>query len=172
MKNIFYVALIAIAFTSCQQQKIGYVDNSTVINDFQKKKDIEAKFQTKEQAFRKKADSIGKAFELEVQETQITARKSSQTKAQELMAGLQQKQQLLQQQMQFEQQQLTQAFQSEIDSIIINVKDFVKGYGKSNGYTYILGTSDAAASVLYGTDENDLTQTILKALNADYEKAE
>lgn len=171
MKNIFYILLIALAFTSCQKEKkIGYVDNGTVINDYQEKKDIEAKYQAKETAFSKKADSIGKAFQLEVQQTQIDARKSSQKKAQELMQGLQQKQQVLQQQMQFEEQQLRQAFQTEIDSLIIKVKDFVKDYGKKNNYTYILGTSDGAASVLYGTDENNLTQTILDALNESYKK--
>ncbi|NMH89651.1 OmpH family outer membrane protein [Flavivirga algicola] len=171
MKNILYVLLVAVAFTSCQKEKkIGFIDNSLLINDFQEKKDLETKFQAKEEAFKKKADSIGQAFQLEVQQTQLTAQKSSKKKAQELMGGLQQKQQVLQQQMQFEQQQLTQAFQTEIDSVIIKVKDFVKDYGKKNGYTYILGTSDAAATVLYGTDENDLTQTILDALNADYKK--
>ena len=92
----------------------------------------------------------------------------SQKKAQEAYEALGQKQQLLQQQIQFEQQQITQAFQAEIDSVIIKVKDYVKEYGKTNGYTYILGTSDASASVMYGTDENDLTQTILDALNAQY----
>jgi len=83
---------------------------------------------------------------------------------------LQQKQQQLQQQMQAEQQLLTQAFQAEIDSVIVNVKDFVKDYGKANGYNYILGTSDAAATVMHGDDQSDLTQTILEALNADYKK--
>ena len=81
------------------------------------------------------------------------------------MGGLQQKQQMLQQQMQMEQQQLQGEFQTEIDSVIVKVKDFVKDYGKTNGYTYILGTSDAAATVMYGSDENDLTQTILDLLN-------
>ncbi|WP_303316624.1 OmpH family outer membrane protein [Flavivirga abyssicola] len=171
MKNIIYTLLVALVFTSCQKEKkIGYIDNGIVINDFQEKIDLEAKFQTKEEAFKKKADSIGQAFQLEVQQTQITAQKSSKKKAQELMGGLQQKQQLLQQQMQFEQQQLTQDFQTEIDSLIIKVKDFVKDYGKTNGYTYILGTSDAAATVLYGIDENDLTKTILDALNEAYKK--
>ena len=169
MKNIIYVALVMLVLSSCQKEKkIGFIDNGTVINDYQEKIDLEAKFQVKQEAFRKRADSISLAFQQEVQSTQTLAQKSSQRKAQELMGGLQQKQQLLQQQMQVEQQQLTQGFQADIDSVIVKVKDFVKGYGKTNGYTYILGTSDAAASVLYGTDENDLTQTILDALNADY----
>ncbi|WNH08633.1 OmpH family outer membrane protein [Thalassobellus suaedae] len=173
MKKIIYVALAMLVLASCEKpNKIGFVDNGTVINDFQEKIDVEAKFKVKEEAFRKRADSIGRAFQAEAQSTQTIAQKSSQKKAQELMGGLQQKQQQLQQQMQFEQQQLQQSFQVEIDSVIIKVKDFVKDYGKTNGYTFILGTSDAAATVMYGADENDLTKTILEALNADHKKAE
>lgn len=166
MKNIVYAVLAIVVLSSCQKQaKIGYVNNGTVINDYQEKKDLEAKFKVKEEAFKKRADSIGKAFQLEVQETQKKAQRSSQRKAQELMGGLQQKQQQLQQQMQYEQQLLTQSFQTDVDSLIIKVKDFVKDYGKTNGYTYILGTTDASSTVMYGTDENDLTQIILDALN-------
>ncbi|UKM65572.1 OmpH family outer membrane protein [Flavobacteriaceae bacterium GSB9] len=169
MKNLIYLSIAMLVMASCQKpNKIGFIDNGTVINDYQEKIDIEAKYQTKDEVFRKRADSIGQAFQAEVQETQKTAQRASQQKQQELMAGLQKKQQQLQQQMQGEQQQLTQEFQAEIDSAIATVKDFVKEYGKANGYTYILGTSDAASTVLYGTEQNDLTQTILDALNAKY----
>ena len=77
---------------------------------------------------------------------------------------------MLQQQIQFEQQQMQQAYQTEMDSVITKVKGFVKDYGKNNGYTYILGTSDNAASVLYGAEENDLSQTMIEALNDNYKK--
>ncbi len=171
MKNILYVLAVMFALTSCQKAaKIGFVDNGTVINDYQEKKDLETKFDKKEEDFRKKADSIGLAFQQEVQAAQKQAQRASQAKAQELMNGLQMKQQQLQQQMQAEQQALQLEFQSQIDSVINKVKTFVKDYGKTNGYTYILGTSEAAATVMYGTDENDLTQTILSALNEAYKK--
>jgi outer membrane protein len=173
MKNIFYLTVIAMSLFSCQNQKIGFVDNGTIINDYQEKKDVEAKFQEREESFRKRADSISQVFQAEAQMTQAEAQKlaknNNREKAEELMGGLQQKQQMLQQQMQYEQQQLTQEFQTQIDSLIVKVKDYVKGYGKTNGYTYILGTSDAAASVMYGKDENDLTLVVLEALNAEYE---
>ncbi|XCF06496.1 OmpH family outer membrane protein [Tamlana crocina] len=173
MKNTIYVLLAMLVLASCQKpNKIGFIDNGTVINDYQEKKDIETKYQAKEEKFRKRADSIGQAFQAEVQETQKEAQRASQKKQQELMAGLQQKQQQLQQQMQIENQQLTQEFQTEIDSTIVKVKEFVKDYGKKNGYTYILGTSEAAATVLYGEEQHDLTQTILDALNAGYKKEE
>lgn len=174
MKNVIYVALAVLLFASCEKpNKIAFVDNGTLINDYQEKKDIEAKFQIKEEAFRKRADSISQAFQAEALKGQAEAQRiarSNRQKAEELMGGLQQKQQKLQQQMQAEQQKITKEFQAEIDSIIVTVKDFVKDYGKTNGYNYILGTSDASATIMYGADQGDLTQTILVALNANYKK--
>lgn len=171
MKNIFYAIMVLVAFTSCQQtRKIGFIDTGKLINEYQNKKDLETKYQAKDAAFQKKADSIGQAFQLEAQAFQTNAKKMSPKAQQEKYQELGKKQQVLKQQMQFEQQQIQQAFQTEIDTLIVKVKDFVKNYGKENGYTYILGTSDASASVLYGTDENDLTQTILDALNKEYKK--
>ena len=171
MKNIFYVALTMFIFASCEKpNKIGYVDNGVIINDYQGKKDLEAEFQLKEDAYRKKFDSIDQVFQLEVQKFQTDAKGMSQTKAQEKYQELGQKKQIQDQQKQVEAQQFQQAFQTEIDSIIVMVKSYENDYGKNNGYTYILGTSDAAATVLYGTEENDLTQVILDALNADYKK--
>ncbi|MBD0831239.1 OmpH family outer membrane protein [Aestuariibaculum sediminum] len=171
MKRIIYLVAIAIAFSSCQKQaKIGFVDNGTVINDYQEKKDVETKYEEKETAFRKRADSIGQAFQLEAQEKQALAQRSSQAKAQQIMEPIYKKQQQLQQQMQMEQQMMQKEFQADIDSVINHVKAFVKDYGKKNGYTYILGTSEAAATVMYGTDDNDLTKTITDALNEAYKK--
>jgi len=170
MKNLIYTLFAVLAFTSCQQQKMAYMDNGKVINEYLGKKDIEEKFKKLDEVFKKKTDSIGQAFQLEAQAFQIEAQKLPQEQAQAKYQELSQKQQFLQQQTQIEQQQMQQAFQVEIDSAIVKIKDFVKDYGKKNGYTYILGTSDAAASVLYGTEENDLTETIIEALNTSYKK--
>jgi len=112
-------------FTSCQQQKIGFIDNGKVINGYQEKIDIEEKFKVTDEAFKKKTDSIGQTFQLEVQNYQINRSKMSNKKRQETEQQLGQKQQMLQQQIQMEQQQITQAFQTEIDSTIVKVKDFV-----------------------------------------------
>ncbi|NNF82099.1 MAG: OmpH family outer membrane protein [Flavobacteriaceae bacterium] len=171
MKLVFSLLFAFLLISSCQeQQKIAYVDNGKVINEYQEKLDIEEKYKVRDEVFSKRADSIGQAFQLEAQDMQIKARKMSQQKAQEVYDELGQKQQLLQQQLQFEQQQLQQAFNSEIDSAIIKVKDFVKAYGERNGYKLILGTTDAASTVMFGTAEDDLTQIVLDSLNAGYKK--
>jgi outer membrane protein len=170
MKKIIYLTWAIVMFTSCQQQKIGFIDNGKVINEYQEKKDIEERYKMLDDAFKKRADSIGQDFQKEAQSFQQNSAKMAQKKAQETYESLNKKQQMLQQQFQFEQQQITQGFQKEIDSVIVKVKNFVKDYGKTNGYTYILGTSETAASVIYGKEENDLSQTIIDALNAEYIK--
>ncbi len=170
MKQFIVIAILAFAFTSCQQQKIGYIDTGEIVNEYQAKKDLEEKFKGKKTQLDQKNDSISKAFQLEVQDFQVKSKRMAQSKAQEKYQELGQKQQLLQQQIQFSEQQFGQQFNAELDSVIIKVKDFAKDYGKKNGYSFILGTSEATSSVIYGEDANDLTKTILDALNTEYKK--
>ncbi|WP_340076261.1 OmpH family outer membrane protein [Leptobacterium sp. I13] len=167
MKKIILGTLIAVTFFACQQDKIAYIDNVKLINDYQEKKDIEARFKTKIEKFDKKADSISKAFQLEAQTFDTDSRKMSQSEAQKKYNELLQKRQFIQQQLQYEEQQIQQESQAAIDSLVKKVKDFVKEYGSQNGYTYILGANDAG-SVLYGKEDKDLTETILEQLNTSY----
>ena len=167
MKKLAIVFLTLIGLTACQQQKIGFVDNGVLINEYQERKDIEANLNTKIEAFKVRTDSLRSAFELEIKEAELKARKMSQTAIQKLSQELQQKEQVLSQRVQFEQQQIAQESQSLNDSIIKRVKAFVQSYGESNSYNYILGSNEAG-SVLYGEEASDLTQEILKALNESY----
>ena len=172
MNKIFRLLVITVLFSSCQeQQKIGFIDNGDVINDYQMKIDIEESFKVKKEAFEKRMDSIDRNFQVEVKAFQLAQSKMSQKKAQEKYNELGQKNQQLTQQFQLEQQVMQQAFAKEMDSIISKVDDFVSEYGKANGYTFILGKNEAG-SVMYGQEANDLTKTITEALNAEYKPEE
>ena len=168
MKKLLSVVIIVMTIVSCQQsQKMGFVDNSVLINDYQEKKDIEAKLKTKITAYEKRRDSLSQAFQLDVKAAEVKARSMSQANLQKLQQEFQQKEQVISQQLQFEQQQIAQESQSKNDSLIKKVRDFVKEYGKTNGYSFILGSNEAG-SVMYGTEASDLTQTVLEALNEAY----
>ena len=170
MKNIIIVLIATLTFASCQQsQKIGFVDNGKVINEYQEKIDIQGKLQAKIKVYEQRRDSIRQAFQLEINDAELKSRKMSQDDLQKLSQELQQKDQAIAQRDQFEQQQIAQESQAQNDSLIKKVKIFVKGYGTKNGYDFILGSNEAG-SVMYGKSENDLTQTILDALNAAYKK--
>ena len=168
MKKILVLAIAMVAM-ACQQNKIGYVDNVKLLDGYQEKIDVEAKFKTKADALAKKRDSISQAFQLELQEFQTKAQKMSQKSAQEEYSLLQQRGQFVGQQLQQEEQLLQQSSQTEIDSLVSKVKKEINDYGKANGYTYILGGGDGG-SVLYGEETQNLTDAILKILNDKYKK--
>jgi len=172
MKKVLSIAIVILSVVSCQKsQKIGFVDNSVLINDYQEKKDIEASLKSKIAVYEKRRDSLGQAFQFEVKAAEVKARNMSQANLQKLQQEFQQKEQIITQQLQFEQQQIAQESQSKNDSLIKKVRNFVKDYGKTNGYNFILGSNEAG-SVMYGTEEVDLTQTVLEALNEAYKNKE
>jgi outer membrane protein len=169
MKRIALVITGLILLTSCDQAKIGYVDNVKLMEAYQEKIDIEAKFQVKTDALTKKRDSISQSFQLEAQAFQAKAQKMNQTKAQEEYQLMQQRGQFIGQQLQQEEQALVTAGQTEMDSVVSKVKKEIKAYGVANKYAYILGGGDGGG-VLYGQDSNDLTDEIVKLLNSKYKK--
>lgn len=172
MKNICYVLMLVLFVASCEKpNKIGFINNGDVINEYQAKKDLEAKFKSIQQNLKRKADSISLAYKVDAQTADAKLRKvRSQKEYDKISQEFSQKWSPVQEQLKFQEQSMAEDFQTKIDTLIIKVKDFVKDYGKTNGYDFILGTNEAAASVLYGKEQTDLTQTILDALNAEYKK--
>lgn len=168
MKKLVVLA-IAVTAMACQQNKIAFVDSVRIMDEYQEKIDVEARFRAKAEAMTKKRDSISQAFQLELQQFQAKAQKMSQKDAQEEYAQLQQRGQFVGQQLQQEEQQLQLTSQAEMDTLVKKFKKEIKEYGKANGYTYILGGGDGG-SVLYGEEAHDLTDAILKILNDKYEK--
>lgn len=170
MKKGLLLVFGIMVFVSCQNEmKTGFIDNSELIKEYQKRKDIEASFKTRIEKFDKKVDSIGQAFQMEAQNFQSKAATMAQKDAQQQYQVLGQKQQMLQQQFQMEEQAIQKESQTEIDTLISEVRKFVKDYGKKNGYTYILGSNEAG-SVMYGEESKDLTKEILAELNKAYKK--
>ena len=160
--------MVLVAAASCQeQQKIAFVDNGQVIKDYQMKIDIEAKYKKKDEAYKRRTDSIGQSYQIDAQQTQQTLSKLSQKQQQEGSQQFSQKWQLIQQQLEYEQRQMEQLFSKEMDSVITSVNEFVNGYGKKNGYTYILGKNQAG-SVMFGKEENDISESVTKAINEAY----
>jgi len=162
--SIVAVALLAMA---CQENKIGFVNSIELMDGYQERIELEARFKTKADAMGKKRDSIAQSFQLDLQDFQAKAQKMSQKNAQEEYAQLQQRGQFVGQQLQQEEQRLQQDSQVEMDSLVGKVKKEIQAYGKANGYTYILGGGEGGA-VLYGEASQDLTEAILKILNDKY----
>lgn len=163
------LALMFLTMLSCQQEKIGFVDNVKMMDTYNEKIDIEDRFKTRSDKFSKKRDSISQAFQMEAQAFQAKAQNMPQDKAQEEYGQLQQRSQAIGQQLQQEEQNLQITGQTEMDSLVSKVKKEIKEYGKANGYSFILSGGDGG-SVLYGKEAHDVTDAIIKILNDNYNK--
>lgn len=170
MRKIFMALLALVVVSSCQEQsKIGFVDNGKLINGYQKKIDVEGQFQVEIDAFNKRVDSLGKSFQSQAAQLQEKDPQMQQKSSQDQYQALAQQYQQFQQQSQMEEQQIQRKGQSQIDTLIKDVRSFVKDYGEKHGYSFILGSNEAG-SVMYGEEKYDLTQEILDALNAEKKK--
>lgn len=160
--------LLLLLLVACAQDKIGFVDHVKLMDSSKEKINIEEKYKNKSTALNKKRDSISQAFQLEAQSLQSKIESMSQKKAQEEYDLLQQRGQFIGQQLQQEEQLLQQQGQAEMDSLVSKVKEEIRKYGKENGFTYILGGGEGG-SVLYGNDQKDLTEDIIKIVNDKYD---
>jgi outer membrane protein len=172
------LVLIAIAFSiiSCNKTaevtatKTAYVDTSKLMSEYTEAKDIEAKYKAKSQEMGKELEAEIARFKTEAASFQKNAQINGQAWAQQKGAELQKREQQLQYAEQAMGQQLQQESGVEIDSVVSNVKKFIKSYGKEKGYAYIYGTGEAA-TILYAEDKYDITKEIIKLLNEKYNSA-
>lgn len=169
MKKIALFLLGSVFLVSCNQEKTAYVNNKKLIQDYKGMVDTEAKFTKKSETLSKNLDSVAAQFQQEVQAYQKAMESMSSSERAKREEELMAKQQQLRQQQQVIGRALNQQSTKAIDSIIVVVKDFVAEYGKEHGYTYIFGSTEAA-NIMYAKEGEDITEEILKELNATYGK--
>lgn len=173
MKKSLLILGLAFVLFSCNKNeqketfKTAYIDTSVLMDKYEKFKDEDEKFKVKSQEMGRPLEAKLKVFQSEAANFRQNAQIKGMAWAQQKGAELQQREQ----QLAIEQETLLRQIQIESDSIragLINeVKDFIKNYGKKQGYDYIYGTGDAA-TVLYAKDGYDITEEILKELNDEF----
>jgi len=169
MKKLIVLGIAVLAFYSCEKPaKIGFVENSKLIGEYQEKKDLEAEFKTRIEAFNKRKDSMQQMFNLEYKQAQEKAATSSPKKQQELSLQIQQLGERLDKQINIEQNRISDESKVKNDSIINKIKRFVKNYGEANGYDFIFGLNEITGNLYHGKKEHDVTKAVLDELNKDY----
>ncbi|MGH1385188.1 OmpH family outer membrane protein [Kordia sp.] len=169
MKKLLVLGIAVLAFYSCEKSaKIGFVDNSELIKEYEEKKEMEAAFKTRIEGFNKRKDSLSQMFNLEYKQAQEKAAKASPKQQQELSVQIQQLGERLDQQIKIEQNRISEESRTENDSILGRLKKFVAAYGEKNGYDFIMGKNEFTGNLYYGKKNYDITKEVLDALNKDY----
>lgn len=169
MKKLSLILLTSLLAVSCNQDKIAFVDSSKLIKEYQERIDLENTYKVKFEKFQSKLDSSSNSLQQELQAFQTDAKKMSQNNAQAKYNELMQKRQQLAQQLQNEEAILNQESGQAVDSLVKKIRTFVKDYGKTNGYTYILGENEGG-NVFYGEASKDITDEVLRSLNNAYKE--
>ena len=175
MKKLLFFLALSISIIACKDNtptkvkeiKTAYVDTSKLLEEYAKAKAIETKYKAKSDAMGKELEGEVAKFKVEAASFQKNAQANGQAWAQVNGSRLQKKEQELRYAQETMVQQLQQESGIEMDSLVKDVKKFIKDYGKEKGYDYIYGTGEAV-SILYAKDQYDITKEITKSLNDQY----
>lgn len=170
LKKLIGIGIFTLMLVSCSQPKIGYVDVEEVLKEYKGTKAAEKTMNEKSGQIKGQLDALAGEYQKELTEYYSKRAKMSAKQVQETEANLTQKNQLLSQQQQQAQAQVQKEGQEMMVEINETVADFVKDFAKTNGYSYILGTSDQTKAVLYGDTTLDVTDAVLETLNDAYKK--
>lgn len=168
MKKLFVVFSIFLLLTSCNQTKIAYVDVEEILKEYEGSKEAEKEMKMQSEKMAAELDQLAMSFQQKVQEYQSKSKNLSEKVKKEQEQGLMQEQQMLQQRQQMAQQQMQSEGQKKMEKINNDIDIFIEKYAKSNGISFILGTTLQTKSVLYGEDALNITEDVVAGLNESY----
>lgn len=150
-----------------KSSELVYVDVNKLLEGYDRTKIVKAQFEEKAKTLNANVDSLMVDWQNELKtyekERSSMSKKELELK-QELLGNKQQQinnyQQAIQKQIQEEDKKSTQ-------TVINDINDYVKAYGKKEGHKIIFGAS-GGGNIMYADDVTDLTQDILKGLNAEF----
>jgi outer membrane protein len=156
-------------YKSSNSASLVYVDVNKLIEGYSRTKVAKAEFDKKATVMKANVDSlVGKwQNELKNYEKERASLSPKELKLkQELLGNKQQQingyQEAIQKKIQEEDKKVTQ-------TVINDINDYIKEYGKSHNYKIIFGAS-GGGNIMYADESTDLTAEVLKGLNASYDK--
>lgn len=170
MNKLLSLVALLLVVTSCQEsQKIVFIDNEKVYEEYQEKIDIEAAITKKQEDFKKKTDSLGMAYQMDAAPLQAKFNNLSQQEQQtnpEIIA-FSQKWQMVESQIKAQEQSMQEQVETDLKKLETDVEEFIAAYAKKNNYSFVL-SKYKSSGLIYGNEASDITKTVITELNAAY----
>lgn len=165
------LAVVLSVFTLIFSQNTSdlvYVDVNKLLDGYKRTKVVRGEFEKKAKSLKSNVDSLvtdwQKELKLYEKERSGYSKKELELK-QELLGNKQQQinnyQQAIQKQIQEEDKKATQ-------TVVNDINDYVKEFGKKKGYKIIFGAS-GSGNIMYADKSSDLTEEVLAGLNSEFE---
>ena len=155
-------------YKTYQSTNLVYVDVNKLLESYKRTEIVRSEFEKKAKTLQSNVDSLILGWQedlktYEKERSKMTKKEIS--LKQELLNNKQQQissyQQAIQKQIQEEDKKATQ-------TVINDINDYVKEYGKKKGYKIIFGAS-GSGNIMYADEGTDLTEKILEGLNNEFE---
>jgi len=166
---LIVVYLLFKSFT--KEDKIGYIDSMRLFSKYEGMKEAQESIEKKTKGFEMEVDSAAQEMEaslrkFEKERTSLSARevKLSEEVLRNKQGQFMQFQKVIEQKIQEEQGKVQEALLKKINA-------FVKKYGEDHHYKFIIGANNSG-NLLYADEATDLTEDVLKKINAEYKKGE
>lgn len=167
------IAILALVFSIISivklysSSELVYVDVNKLLDGYKRTEIERSKFETKAKTLSANVDSLITDWQKELKsyekERSSMSNKELELK-QQLLSNKQNQinsyQKAIQKQIQDEDKKATQ-------TVINDINDYVKDYGKLKGYKIIFGAS-GGGNIMYADEGTDLTQEVLEGLNAEF----
>lgn len=161
------VSIFSFIYLKSSSEQV-YVDVNKLLEGYKRTKVVRAEFEEKAKTLNANVDSLMADWQNELKtyekERSRMSKKELELK-QQLLGNKQQQinnyQQAIKKQIQEEDKKATQ-------TVINDINDYVKEYGKKHGHKIIFGAS-GGGNIMYADEASDLTGDILEGLNAEFE---
>lgn len=161
------LGLIYLMSKSSNKSNIAYVETSVLVDGFEGTKAARKQFEEKSKLWQANTDSLVAQWENEIKAYE-QERSSMSPKEIELKEELlRNKQQQLGQYQEAMKRKAAEEDQNMTQTVMNQINDYLKAYGKEQGYTYILGA--AGGNIVYANEAQNITEEVLTGLNAEYQ---
>lgn len=163
---LFTTAILAGAvYLFSPKQKSAYITTADVFEKFKLKQELEIKYQNVEQNRTYILDSIKMHLNYVYGQIQQETNKARQEELIVSYQTVERQYKLQEQQFAEDNAKLTETYNNQI---FTQINQYVKEFGKLNGYLYIYGTT-GEGNIMYADDKCDITSQVIEYINTRYE---
>jgi len=163
--GVAVVSLAVALFCFFSRKEIVYVDSLKLLSQYKGTLKAKAEYEKKVATWKANIDTLTQELTMEVaryEKTKAGLNPREKNLSEEL---IQTKQQQLEQYRRVVTENATKEDQQITSQVFQEIGNFVKQYGERHGYDYVMGAT-SAGNIVYANKAKDITDEVLKELNA------
>ncbi|HMI66188.1 MAG TPA: OmpH family outer membrane protein [Cyclobacteriaceae bacterium] len=169
LTSLLFCAFVIFYVQNSRSRKYVYIDSQKLVNGYKGMVDARKVYESKLTTWRANLDTLHSEAEKKIKEYEVTGGRLSDREKKLMEELIQSKQDQFTKYQQMVSENVKKEDDELTSKVLSKVNDFVKRYGKANGHTIIMAATQYG-NIVYADTEVDITEEVLKGLNAEYNK--